>query len=153
MGTHKDGSGLVHADLTGAIIGGFFETFNEMGTGFNEFVCRRALVTVLRLGGLNVREEARLPVWFRGELLATFHADIIVNDVVLVEVKAVRELEDWHSAQILNYLKASAIEVGLLVNFGKRAEYKRFAMANQRKRGLPQASHPVNPSADGTPSD
>jgi GxxExxY protein len=135
-------SNLLHGDLTSIIIGAFYETFNEMGTGFNELICRRGLATVLRMRGLNAVEEDEIPVWFRGELLAKFKADIVVNDAILVEVKAVRELEDWHTAQILNYLKASTIEVGLLVNFGKRADYKRFVMMNHRKRGTPETKEP-----------
>lgn len=133
-------SNILHGDLTGIIIGAFYETFNEIGGGFNELICRRALVTVLRMRGLKVLEEDDVPVWFRGAVLATFKPDIIVNDVVLVEVKAVREFEDWHTAQVLNYLKATTIEVGLLVNFGRRADYKRFVMMNHRKRGGPQAA-------------
>jgi GxxExxY protein len=139
---------ILHADLTGIIIGALFETFNEIGAGFNELICRRALTTVLRMRGLKVLEEGEVRVWFRGTVLATFKPDIIVNDVVLVEVKAVRELEDWHTAQILNYLKATTIEVGLLVNFGRRADYKRFVMMNHRKRGGPEAAETaIQPSA------
>ena len=80
-------------------------------------------------------------------MLATFKPDIIVNDVVLVEVKAVREFEDWHTAQILNYLKATPIEVGLLVNFGRRADYRRFVMMNHRKRGGPEVAETTLPLA------
>ena len=140
MDTTINPSSLLHGDLTSIIIGAFYETFNEMGTGFNEVICRRGLATVLRMRGLNAVEEEEIPVWFRGELLAKFKADITVNGVILVEVKAVRDLEDWQTAQVLNYLKASTIEVGLLVNFGRRAEYKRFVMMNHRKRGIPQTA-------------
>jgi GxxExxY protein len=142
MNTITNPSNLLHGDLTSIIIGAFYETFNEIGTGFNELICRRALATVLRMRGLSAVAEDEISVWFRGELLAQFKADIIVNDVILIEVKAVRDLEDWHTAQILNYLKASTIEVGLLVNFGRRAEYKRYVMMNHRKRGTPQTGTP-----------
>jgi GxxExxY protein len=133
---------ILHLDLTGIIIGALYETFNEIGPGFNELICRRALALVLRMRGLKTIEEDEIPVRFRGEVLANFKADIVVNDLVLVEVKAVQQLEDWHTAQILNYLKASTIEVGLLVNFGRRADHKRFVMMNHRKRGAPQPSEP-----------
>jgi GxxExxY protein len=153
METHAGTPGLLHGQLTGIVIGCFYDTYNEMGTGFNEFISRRGLATVLRSRGLKVREEAELPVWFRGELLAKFKADIVVDDLILVEVKAVHELQDWHTAQILNYLKASPMEVGLLVNFGKRAEYKRFVMVNHRKKGIPQSPEEGTlPKISGNPA-
>ena len=135
-------SNILHGDVTGIIIGALYETFNELGAGFSELIWRRALATVLRMRGLKAVEEDEVPVRFRGEVLATFKPDIIVNDVVLVEVKAVRVFEDWHTAQVLNYLKATTIEVGLLVNFGRRADYKRFVMMNHRKRGTSQSPEP-----------
>ena len=140
---------ILHGDLTGIIIGAVYEAFNEIGGGFNELIYRRALAMLLRMRGLKVLEEDEAPVWFRGTVLATFKPDIIVNDVVLVEVKAVREFEDWHTAQILNYLKATTIEVGLLVNFGRRADYKRFVMMNHRKRGGQPAPDTDNTSCVG----
>jgi GxxExxY protein len=126
---------LLHWELTQNVIDAFYETYNELGTGFQEFICRKALALVLRTNGLNAIEEAEIPVCFRNHWLATFKADIVVNNLVLVEVKAVKELEPWHEGQVLSYLKGSTFEVGLLLNFGPQAKAKRFAYSNDRKRG------------------
>ena len=91
---------------------------------------RRALVIVLRAAGLEVAEEVPLPVHFRGTLIGTFRADLIVNGVVLVEVKAAAAIESYAEAQTLNYLKAAGGGVGLVLNFGRQPTFKRFVMGD-----------------------
>jgi GxxExxY protein len=98
-----------------------------LGHGFLEGVYRRALVVVLRQKGLSVEAEVSLQVMFRGESVGDFCADLIVERQVLVELKAVKALAPEHQAQVINYLKATGLEVGLLINFGTfRIEFKRL---------------------------
>jgi GxxExxY protein len=127
-------SHLLNTALTQKILRVFFAVYNELGTGFPEFVYRRALVVALKSGGMLVQEEVALPVWFRGERLATFRADLLIDSVVLVEVKASPAIENVHKAHVLNYLKASDIEIALLLNFGTSAEFKRLMFDNIAKR-------------------
>jgi GxxExxY protein len=124
---------LLHRDVTEHIIGGFYEVHYELGGGFLEHVYRSPLIEVFRNRGLLVEDNARLPVHFRGRLIAEFRPDLVINQVVVVEIKAHRAIEPADEAQIINYLRASNIEVGLLLNFGMRPSFKRHVYANARK--------------------
>jgi GxxExxY protein len=124
---------LLHRDVTEQIIGGFYEVHYELGGGFLEHVYFRPLIEVFRGRGLLVEDNARLPVRFRGKLIAEFHPDLVINQVVIVEIKAHRAIEPADEAQIINYLRASNVEVGLLLNFGAKASFKRHVYANSRK--------------------
>ena len=126
-----------HGELTGRFIAGFHETFRELGHGFSESVCQRALGIVLADLGLNVLLEVPLNVQFRGHVIGTFSADMVVNETVLVEIKAGQSLEGWPQTQLLNYLKAGGGGVGLLVNFGRYPEHKRFIMGDNAADSLP----------------
>jgi GxxExxY protein len=112
---------LLHAGITRIILAAFFDVCNELGVGFLESVYRAALITALRARGLQVEVHPRLPVYFQGRLIAEFCPDMLVNGVVIVELKATRRIEPIHEAQVINYLKASNAEVGLVLNFGARA--------------------------------
>ena len=125
---------LLAGDLTGAIIRAFFQTYNDLGSGFPEHIARRALAIVMREGGLLVEEEVALPVWFHGTRIAMFRADLIVAERVIVEVKASRDIEKVHAAQVAHYLKATDLEVGLLVNFGSKPQFQRVIFQNDRKQ-------------------
>lgn len=125
-----------HVDLTGKVIGAFFKVYNTLGYGFNEKVYEKALAIELRKAGLNVAAQQEIVVFYEGETVGDYRADIVVNDVVILELKAVRELAEEHEAQLLNYLKATTIEVGLLLNFGVKAEHKRKVYDNDRKGSL-----------------
>jgi GxxExxY protein len=124
------GVALAHGDVTGRIIAGFFEVYNELGHGFSEVVYRRALAIVLRAAGLDVAEEVSLHVHFRGPVIGTFRADLIVNGVVLVEVKVAATIDSYAEAQVLNYLKAAGGGIGMLLNFGRQAAFKRLVMGD-----------------------
>jgi GxxExxY protein len=126
-------SELLEKELTGKIIGVFYEVYNELGCGFPEFIPRRAMVIALGQAGLSAVEEAQIPIWFRGYRIVRFQADILVEQRVIVEVKACAEINEFHTIQLTNYLRASDMEVGLLLNFGKRAEFKRRVLANRLK--------------------
>jgi len=124
------------ADITGKIIGAFFKVYNTLGYGFNEKVYENALAIELRKAGLKVVKQQEIVVYYDGENVGDYRTDIVVNDVVIVELKAVRELAEEHEAQLLNYLKATTIAVGLLLHFGVKAEHKRKVYDNDRKGSL-----------------
>jgi GxxExxY protein len=122
-----------HKDITEKIIKGFYEVYNELGHGFLESVYEEALYIVLKEYGLQVDKQKEVTVYFRGHEVGVFRADLVVNDCVIVEIKAVSILHPKHEAQTINYLKATRIEVGLLLNFGEKAEFRRYAYDNKRK--------------------
>jgi GxxExxY protein len=112
--------------LTEKIIGLFYDVYNELGYGFLESVYEQALLIALRQAGLDVEAQVEIPVRFRGLEVGNYKADLQVDRKVLIELKAARSLEKAHGAQILNYLKATNIEVGLLLNFGEPAAISSF---------------------------
>jgi len=113
--------GLAHEELTGQILSAFYLVYNELGYGFLESVYESALTIVLERSRLRVRRQAELLVWFQRQQVGEFRADLLVEDRVIVELKAVRALEASHLAQLLNALRATDIEVGLLLNFGTKS--------------------------------
>ena len=118
---------MLYEELTGKILEACFEVNNELGAGFLESVYEKALAIALRQKGLIVETQVPLTVRFRSENVGEFLADIIVEGKVMVELKAVKGLAAEHQAQLINYLKATGVEVGLLVNFGRpEVEYKRL---------------------------
>jgi len=126
----KDGTPLKHAELSAEVIGCAMEVSNELGVGFLESVYHNALVIALTSKGLSVETQKPVAVAFRGITVGRFYMDIVVNGKVVVELKAARALAPEHSAQVLNYLRAAGIEVGLLMNFGtSRMEYRRLVMS------------------------
>ena len=125
-----------YADLTEKVIGAFFTVYNRLGYGFSEKVYENALVLELRKLGLKVEQQKRITVYYDSQVVGKYLADIVVNEAVLIELKAVRQLLKEHEAQLLNYLKATMIEVGLLLNFGPKAEFKRKVYDNDRKGSL-----------------
>lgn len=135
---------LLHEDVTSRILKVFYEVYNELGHGFLERICQTAMVMALRDAGLSVAEKVPLAVMFRGVCFGEFEPDIIVNGVVLVEIKSGSALHPWHDAQVLNYLRASSLEVGLLLNFGPKSEHRRKILTNDRKR-VENAPPPSNP--------
>jgi len=125
-----------HKDITELIIRAFYTVYNTLGYGFLEKVYRNALVIELRKLGLEVIPEAAIKVYYNGQVVGEYFADLLVAGVVLVEIKAVRTLAPEHEAQLLNYLKATPYEVGLLLNFGPKPQIKRKVYDNERKGGL-----------------
>ena len=122
-----------HKEITNIILRSFYEVYNELGDGFLESVYENALYIVLTGYGLCVEKQKDISVFFRGKVIGDFKADLIANEKVIVELKAVRALALAHEAQLINYLKATNIEVGLLLNFGRKPEFKRFVYDNKRK--------------------
>lgn len=133
MSDRKINEQFLHHDLTKVIIGTFFEVYNELGYGFIESVYENSLCIALRDKGLKVHQQIAIPVWFRGKKVGDFDADVLIDQLILLELKTARAIEPAHIAQLLNYLKATEIEVGLLLNFGPRPEFKRVVFGNERK--------------------
>lgn len=125
-----------YKEITEIILKSFYEVYNELGDGFLESVYENALYILLSQHGLSVEKQKDISVFFRDILVGNFKADIIVNEKVIVELKAVRAIDPAHVAQLINYLKATNIEVGLLLNFGRKPEFKRFVYDNKRKNLL-----------------
>lgn len=124
---------LKHRELTEKIIGVFYEVYNELGHGFLESVYEKAFDLALTSKGLSVLRKIEVPVWFRGHKIGDFEADMLVERCVLLELKAGRTLDSAHEAQLLNYLRATEIEVGMLFSFGLKPEFRRLAYDNVRK--------------------
>src|SRR5260370_7677182 len=123
-----------HDVLTERIIGFFYDVYNEVGDGFLGVVEREGMRIGLIEAGLKVDTEVSIPVRFRGSVVGVFRADLIVNDVVLIELKACDQMIRQHESQTMHYLKATQIEVGLLMNFGPAPRFKRFVMDNELKQ-------------------
>lgn len=116
-----------HAELTGKILEASFEVINELGSGYLESVYEKALNYVLTQKGLEVQSQVPINVYFRGQNVGQFFADLLVEGKIIVELKAVSHLTPEHKAQVINYLKSTGIEAGLLINFGSsKLEYYRL---------------------------
>jgi GxxExxY protein len=116
---------MKHQDLTSKIIACAYKIHNTLGFGFLETVYQNALLIELIKAGLKAEKEKKIQVYYDTQLVGDYMADIIVENKVILELKSVKDLHPAHEAQIINYLKATGIEVGLLINFGERVEIKR----------------------------
>ncbi len=124
----------LHKDLTDKIIKIFYEIYNDMGYGFLESVYEKSFAILLNEYNLNGELQVPINVYFRNHEVGKFRADLIVNDLILVEFKACQALLPEHTAQVLNYLRATKYEVGLLLNFGPKPLVKRYIFDNERKK-------------------
>lgn len=124
---------LIHGALTQKIIWCFYEVYKQLGFGFLEAVYSNAMSVKLRQLGLEVDREKLIEVVFEGVQVGHYRADLIVDGLVLVEIKSSRSLVEADDRQLQNYLKATSIEVGLLLHFGPKPAHKRFVFTNARK--------------------
>ncbi len=124
---------MLHEEITGAIIGAFYDVHNVLGSGFLEKVYENAMAHLLRSRGLFVVQQAPITVHFQGAIVGEYYADLLVADKVIVELKTAERIQPEHLAQLSNYLKATQIEVGLLLNFGRQSSFKRVILTNDRK--------------------
>ena len=122
-----------HSQITGKVIKGAYNVYNKLGFGFLESVYEKAIHIELKNLGLSVTRQVPIEVFFDEEQVGDFRADIIVDEAVIVEIKAAEGLHEKHEAQLLNYLKATDIELGLLINFGEEIQIKRRIFSNKRK--------------------
>ncbi len=116
---------MLHREITEKIIYAFYKVNNSLGYGLLEKVYENAMAIELRKMGLKVIQQKQIVVRYNEQIIGKYEADLIVSDMVIVETKAKESLREEHEAQLINYLKATDIEVGLLLNFGKKAEFKR----------------------------
>ena len=123
-----------HAELTERIIGIFYQVTNELGFGFLESVYRRSMLIALQQAGMKAGEEVATPVYFRGILVGTFYADLVVEEGVILELKTAEVITRIHEAQLLHYLRSSTIETGFVLCFGPKPMFKRVVMSNNRKK-------------------
>ena len=123
-----------HKELTDSIIKAFYNVYNELGFGFLENVYQNALFFELKNHQLKVEAQKIIQVYYQHHLVGNYKADLIVNDTVILELKAVDFLVEEHELQLINYLKATNIEIGLLLNFGKKPEIRRKIFTNDRKK-------------------
>jgi len=129
---------LKHKKVTEKIIRAFYNVYNELGRGFLESVYQKSMAIELEELGISNDLEQPIKIYYKKKEVGDFRADIVVENTVIIELKAVRTILPEHEAQLINYLKATKIEVGLLLNFGEKAEIKRFAYNNSRKTNIPK---------------
>lgn len=126
-------SKLLHSEITGKIIQAFYKVYNSLGYGFTEKVYENALAIELREIGFSVEQQFPVNVYYKSEEVGKYFADLIVENCVIIELKAISTTIKANEAQLLNYLKATKLEVGLLLNFGPKPEYKRKFFTNDKK--------------------
>ena len=124
---------ILHEELTGKIIKAFYTVYNTLGHGFLEKVYENALMIELRKIGLHSDQQKKIEVFYESQRVGEYFADIIVEDIVILELKAAETIAPEHEAQLINYLKATKIEVGLLLNFGPKPQVVRRILTNDRK--------------------
>ncbi|KFN48951.1 GxxExxY protein [Arenimonas composti] len=122
---------MIHRETTRLVIRAFYDVYNGLGTGFLEHVYENALVVSLRGMGVDVVQQGRVDVFFRGVVVGEYRADLLIPGKVVLEIKARQELAPIHDAQLINYLKATSIPVGMLLNFGPRPAIRRRILANR----------------------
>ncbi len=124
---------LLHSEITDKILNAFYFVYNKLGYGFLEKVYENAMVIKLKELGFSVEQQKNIKVFFEGKVVGEYFADLIVDKKVIVELKVAENLCDEHYFQLINYLKATEMEVGLLLNFGKEPQTKRAIFTNDRK--------------------
>lgn len=124
---------LLHEELTNAIIKTFYEVYNELGYGFLEKVYQNSLYLELKNKGYKVEVQKKISVYYKGIEVGEYYADLMVEDLIILELKAADCIVKDFENQILNYLRSTDCEVGLLLNFGKKPDFKRKIFENCRK--------------------
>ena len=122
-----------YSELTDLIIGVFYDVYNELGHGFLESVYRNSLRLALIQKGLTIDQEVPVSVFFRGQNVGDFRADLIVNGRVLLELKTAERIIPAHESQVLNYLRSRSLELAIVLNFGPRPQVRRLLLDNARK--------------------
>jgi len=125
---------MIEEELTGQIIKVFYKVYNSLGYGFLEQIYHNAMILELTALGLRVETEKPIAVYYEGRIVGTFSADLVVEEKVILELKARERINEAHEAQLTNYLRATLIEIGLLLNFGSSPEFKRKFFSNKNKR-------------------
>jgi len=121
----------LHKELTSKIINCFYTVYNTLGYGFLEKVYENSLMIELLNNGLQVEKQKPIKVYYDNQLVGEYFADLVVNDQIIIELKASESLCEEHEYQLINYLKATNFELGLLLNFGKKPEIRRKIFSNE----------------------
>jgi len=124
---------MIEEELTGKIIKVFYKVYNTLGYGFIESIYHNAMILELGNAGLRVETQKPIAVYYEARIVGSFYADLIVENRVILELKAKEKLVEAHEVQLINYLRATEIEIGLLLNFGKTPEFKRKFFSNMNK--------------------
>lgn len=124
---------LLHQQITDQILQSFYKVYNKLGYGFLEKVYENALLIELNDCGLKCESQLPISVYYNKQRVGNYFADLIVEDLIIIELKAVESIDEAHEIQLINYLKATKIEVGLLLNFGKKPGFKRKLFTNNLK--------------------
>ncbi|KUJ59182.1 GxxExxY protein [Flavobacteriaceae bacterium CRH] len=127
---------LLHKEISKPILKIFYDVYNQLGYGFLEKIYQNAMYFELISQGYKVEAQKQIKVYFKNQLVGEFYADLLVEDSIILELKACEHLVNANVAQLLNYLKSTQIEVGLLLNFGESPEFKRLIYTNNRKQNL-----------------
>ncbi len=124
---------LLHEEVTKPILKTFFDVYNVLGFGFLEKVYQNAMYLELKNRGLYVEVQKQIKVFYKGNIVGDYYADLMVNQCVILELKAAEVIVEEFEYQLINYLRGTEVEVGLLLNFGKKAEFRRKVFENSRK--------------------
>ena len=124
---------FLHKKLSDSILKTYYEVYNCLGYGFLEKVYQNAMYFELKEQGFKVEAQKQIKVYFKGKIVGEYYADLLINDSIILELKACECLMDAHQTQLFNYLKATEIELGMLLNFGGTPEFKRVIFTNDRK--------------------
>lgn len=127
---------LLHREISKPILQVFYDVYNELGYGFLEKVYQNAMYFELKSQGYKVEAQKQIKVYFKDQLVGEFYADLLIEDSIIVELKACEHLINSHVAQLMNYLRSTEIEVGLVLNFGETPDFKRLVYTNNRKLNL-----------------
>jgi GxxExxY protein len=127
---------MLHKEITDKIINAYYKVYNALDYGFLEKVYENSLAIALRKSGLKIEQQKNIKVYYETEEVGDYYADLLVEDLVIIELKAAKALSEEHEAQLINYLKATRIEVGRLINFGKEPNFKRKIFENKFKKIL-----------------
>ena len=128
--------GLLHKKITDDILKIYYDIYNQLGYGFLEKIYQNAMFLELKKKGYKVEAQKPIKVYYKNQLLGEYFTDLLIEDKIILELKACELLMNVHIAQLMNYLKATEVEVGLLLNFGEKAEFKRLIYTNDRKNNL-----------------
>ena len=124
---------MLYSEITDKIINSFYKVYNVLGYGFLEKVYENAFIIELKSSGFKVLQQQNIKVYYENQVVGDYFADIIVNDLIILEIKAAEGLRDENKAQLINYLKATNKQVGFLFNFGKKPDFKRAIFSNERR--------------------
>jgi len=124
---------ILYKEITDSILKAYYAVYNQLGYGFLEKVYQNAMYFELKSKGLKVEAQKQIKVYFKNQLVGEYFADLLIEDKVIVELKACELLMNAHVAQTMNYLKATKIEIGLVLNFGEEPEFKRIVYTNDKK--------------------